>query len=93
MALQISACDTANYRAASEEMVTIDLIASRRNAGETGKAFIFPRGDATQVRIDVSGSAVPVAAPVHLYMARIMANFANLCQTLVELGHGRRRSA
>ena len=68
MALQISACDTSNYRARSEETVTIDLIASRRNAGETGRAILFPRGDATQVRIDVSGSAVPVGAPVHLYM-------------------------
>ena len=68
IALQISACDTTNYRAASEEMVTIDLFASRRNAGETGKAFLLPRGAATQVRIDVSGSAVPVAAPVQLYM-------------------------
>ena len=68
IALQISACDTASYRAAGEEMVTIDLVASRRNAGETGKAFLLPRGDATQVRIDVSGSAVPVAAPVQLYM-------------------------
>ena len=68
IALQISACDTANYRAASEEMVTIDLVASPRNAGETGKAILLPRGDATQVRIDVSGSAVPVTAPVQLYM-------------------------
>jgi len=68
IALQISACDTASYRAASEEMITIDLIASRTNAGETGKAFLLPRGAATQVRIDVSGSAVPVTAPVQLYM-------------------------
>ena len=68
IALQISACDTASYRAAREEMVTIDLVASRRNAGETGKAFLLPRGHATQVRIDVSGSAVPVTAPVQLYM-------------------------
>jgi len=68
IALQIAACDTAKYRAAGEEMVTLDLIASRTNAGETGKAFLLPRGDATQVRIDVSGSAVPVAAPVQLYM-------------------------
>ena len=67
-ALQISSCDTANYRAASEEVVTVDLIASRRNAGETGKAFLLPRGAATQVRIDVSGSAVVVAAPIQLYM-------------------------
>ncbi len=68
IALQISACDTAGYRAAKEEMVTVDLVASRRNSGETGKAFLLPRGDATQVRIDVSGSAVPVTAPVQLYM-------------------------
>ena len=50
------------------EMVTIDLVASPRNAGETGKAFLLPSGDATQVRIDVSGSGVPVASPVQLYM-------------------------
>ena len=68
IALQISACDTTNYRAASEEMVTIDLVASVRNAGETGKAILLPRGDATQVRIDVSGSAVPISAPAQLYM-------------------------
>jgi len=68
MALQISACDTANYRAANEEMVTIDLVASPRNAGETGKAILLPRGDATQVRIDISGSAVPITAPAQLYM-------------------------
>ena len=66
--LQVSACDTASYRSAREQMVTIDLVASRSNAGETGKAFLLPRGDTTQVRIDVSGSAVPVAAPVQLYM-------------------------
>ena len=68
IALQMSACDTASYRAAREEFIIIDLVASRRNAGETGKAFLVPRGDGTQVRIDVSGSAVPLAAPVHLYM-------------------------
>jgi hypothetical protein len=68
IALEIAACDTASYRAASDEMVTIDLVASRRNAGETGKAFLLPRGDETQVRIDVSGSAVPVTAPIQLYM-------------------------
>ncbi len=68
IALQISACDTASYRAAREEMVTIDLVASPRNAGETGKAFLLPSGDATQVRIDVSGSAVVVSSPVQLYM-------------------------
>jgi hypothetical protein len=68
IALQISACDTANYRAATGETVTIDLVASGRNAGETGKAFLLPRGDATQIRIDVSGSAVLVTAPVQLYM-------------------------
>jgi len=68
IALQISACDTASYRAAREEMVTIDLVASRRNAGETGKAFLVPGRDATQVSIDISGSAVPVTVPVQLYM-------------------------
>ena len=67
-ALQISACDTASYRTASDEIIAIDLVASRRNIGETGKAFLLPRGDATQVRIEVSGSAVPFAAPVQLYM-------------------------
>jgi hypothetical protein len=68
IALQASACDTTSYRAAREELVVIDLVASRRNTGETGKAFLLPRGEATQVRIDVSGSAVPVAVPAQLYM-------------------------
>ncbi len=31
----------ASYRAATEEMVTIDLVASRRNAGETGRRSSF----------------------------------------------------
>lgn len=68
IALQMSACDTASYRDPTEETLIIDLVASRRNTGETGKAFLLPHGDTTQVRIDVSGSAVPVAAPVQLYM-------------------------
>jgi len=68
VATQISGCDTAGYRATANDITTVELNASRKNAGATGKAFLIPRGNDTQVRIDVSGSNVPVTAPVQLYM-------------------------
>jgi hypothetical protein len=39
------------------------------NAGEVGKAFLCPQGDATVVTIEVSGLAVTVTPPVQLIMA------------------------
>ena len=48
--------------------VSVPLVATPRNAGEIGRAFLIPRGTVTDVRVDVSGVPPPVTTrPVHLY--------------------------
>jgi hypothetical protein len=49
-------------------VVTVTLAATSRNAGEIGRAFLIPRGEATAVVVEVSGVAPLFASrPVHLY--------------------------
>jgi hypothetical protein len=48
--------------------IDVSLAATPRNAGEIGRAFLVPRGEVTDVIVEVSG--VPPQAtsrPVHLY--------------------------
>lgn len=48
--------------------VTVPLVATSRNAGEIGRAFLVPRGEWTDVVVEVSGVPPLVASrPVHLY--------------------------
>jgi hypothetical protein len=60
-------CDTPSHQAAQRDMVIVTLAAAGRNAGESGRAILLPDEDATEVRIEVSGSVVPLTAPVELY--------------------------
>lgn len=61
-------CTTSN-RAAEASMKTVQLSATGMNAGQVGKAFLRPQGDATVVTIEVSGLSVATTPPVQLYMA------------------------
>jgi hypothetical protein len=48
--------------------ITVSLAATPRNAGEIGRAFLIPRGDVTDVMVEVSGVPPQVTSrPVHLY--------------------------
>jgi hypothetical protein len=50
------------------DFTTITLQATRRNAGEIGRAFLMPDGNGTRVQIEVSGVPPQVASrPIHLY--------------------------
>jgi len=60
---------TASNRAAEASTTTIPLSATGMNAGQVGKAFLRPQGDATVVTIEVSGLSVTATPPVQLYMA------------------------
>src|SRR5437868_15395860 len=60
-------CTTSN-RAAEASTKTVQLSATRMNAGQVGKAFLRPQADATVVTIEVSGLSVATTAPVQLYM-------------------------
>ena len=63
----LSAC-AASPDVRRDDSVDITLSAARINAGETGRAFLVPLGDRTQVTITVSGVPVELASrPVHLY--------------------------
>lgn len=49
-------------------VVSVPLVATSRNAGEVGRAFLIPRGEVTGVVVEVSGVPPLVASrPVHLY--------------------------
>ena len=49
-------------------VVTVPLVATSRNAGEIGRAFLIPRGGQTDVVVEVSGVPPQVTTrPVHLY--------------------------
>ena len=60
---------TASNRAAEASTMTVPLSATGMNAGQVGKAFLRPQGDATVVTIEVSGLSVAATPPVQLYMA------------------------
>ena len=60
---------TASNRAAEASTMTVRLSATGMNAGQVGKAFLRPQGDATVVTIEVSGLSVAATPPVQLYMA------------------------
>ena len=49
-------------------VISVPLIATSRNAGETGRAFLVPRGTETGVVVEVSGVSPQITSrPVHLY--------------------------
>ncbi len=51
-----------------DAVVTVPLIATTRNAGEIGRAFLMPRGTDTGVVVEVSGVPPQLTSrPVHLY--------------------------
>ena len=51
-----------------EAVLTVPLGATPRVAGEIGRAFLIPRGETTNVVVEVSGVAPLFASrPVHLY--------------------------
>ena len=51
-----------------DETVSVPLVATPRNAGEIGRAFLIPRGTSTEVAVEVSGVPPQVTSrPVHLY--------------------------
>ena len=53
---------------AREAVLTVPLVATARNAGEIGRAFLISRGAVTDVVVEVSGVPPLIASrPVHLY--------------------------
>jgi hypothetical protein len=51
-----------------EAVVSVPLVATSRNAGEIGRAFLIPRGAETGVIVEVSGVPPQLTSrPVHLY--------------------------
>ena len=51
-----------------EAAVSVPLVATPRNAGEIGRAFLIPRGPSTEVVVEVSGVPPQLASrPVRLY--------------------------